>query len=638
MIIADRYVYDPETDRLGKGGFGSVFKALDQQTQQTVALKFVPQSKLPTRYSLSEENQRLKSLSHPNLVKYYDVVLKDFENIAGEKDLMQIGVMEYVNGGDLGAYMKMPFARQAIKIKSLLTGILEGLAYLHNHKIIHRDIKPQNILLAIEGQQITPKIADFSLSKQLSNELTSVSAAVGTYEYMSPEQLGRGDSKVGITTDIWAFGVLMYQLLTQSLPFGSRRKGETDGEIVANIIDPQFVPDFSEITPEYQAIIKKCLEKDPNQRFQNAHEILALLNPPTENTQNTARSLTLPEISSFFSEIKDETEEDPLSKTKSDPSQTIYQSSDAPSDFFANLPTQQPHKASNNFQEEVTHTFEVSPSFANKDKVPEDNTPTNFSTKQGLGDETLLGIEPYSALKKSTDFETIEVRKSRNNAPLFAILVMLFLGFLGWAWAKGYFATQPKQEDKTLTEIDSLATSTNEKDTLASTQKNEVSNPEKKQITHTKTDKTQTSANTTTYKSNTQLNKTETNTSTSTSPVPITEEETSTKPSPNNNTPSIRYDYEEEGSLGKIVSKNGLYGFIDKNGVMLVPLQYQDFAYPQEGLAAVKQGNKWGFINLKNQVVIPFRYDRPGNFRNGRAQVSLGDRDFYIDRKGNPLE
>lgn len=668
MIIADRYVYDPTNDRLGKGGFGSVFKALDQQTQQTVALKFVPQSKLPARYSLAEETLRLKSLTHPNLVKYYDVILKAFENIAGEKDFMQIGVMEYVNGGDLGAYMKMPFARQALKIKSLLIGILEGLAYLHSHKIIHRDIKPQNILLAIEGQQITPKIADFSLSKQLSNELTSVSAAVGTYEYMSPEQLGRGDSKVGITTDIWAFGVLMYQLLTQNLPFGSRRKGDTDGEIVANIIDTQFVPDFSEIDPEYQTIIKKCLEKNPGQRFQNADEILVLLRPPHSAIPLNSLSLTLPEINSFFSEIKEETEETPLKPSTEDPLQTIYQADDSPQAFLEGLPTQQPSKETIDFQAEVTHASDVPPSFGSKnDKENQEESDSNVhnNTELFLADNTLLDPAASSASDKSKqasaqdetlldhktqdlaqnqkDSETEVSKKQPNYAPLFAMIVMLLLALLGWAWAKGYFNYKNTQTQEALNKEDSLAISAKNTDTLQNTNpytdKRTNKKPSNDNATIKKT--TNTANNTQNKPTKTTSSKTETSGNTTTTTTkPNKETETTTSPSPNTTTSTntqIRYDYEEEGSLGKIVSKNGLYGFIDKNGAVLVPLQYQDFAYPQEGLAAVKQGNKWGFINLQNQVVIPFRYDRPGVFRNGRAQVSIGDRDFYIDKKGNPV-
>ncbi len=650
MIIADRYVYEPTSDRLGKGGFGSVFKAFDQQTQRTVALKFVPQSKLPTRYSLTEETQRLKSLAHPNLVKYYDVILKDFENMAGEKDSMQIGVMEYVNGGDLGAYMKMPFARQALKIKSLLIGILEGLAYLHSHKIIHRDIKPQNILLAIEGQTMAPKIADFSLSKRLSNELTSVSAAVGTYEYMSPEQLGRGDSKVGITTDIWAFGVLMYQLLTQKLPFGSRRKGDTDGQIVANIIDTQFVPDFSEIDPEYQAIVKKCLEKNPSQRFQNADEILALLRPPHSVVQNNALTFTLPEINSFFNEIKEETEEDLPKKIEEDPLQTIYQPNTHPPSAIDELPTLLPPKETIRFQHEVTQASDVPPSFASKNEGEKTiNSEEHLHKQKEIYDETLLDQAPSSAPEKEqhshiqdlpqnlSDFEKENPQKQPNYAPFFAVFVMLLLALLGWAGAKGYLSYKNTQAQHTPNKEDSLAISLNDTDTLKNT--NTATTVNENQTTHNTINNKTNSTNTNTQPeptTSTNTNQSE-NSSTSTTTNPSKEEKPTTSPTPNTQTTNIRYDYEEEGRLGKIVSKNGLYGFIDKSGVVLVPLQYQDFAYPQEGLAAVKQGNKWGFINLQNQVVIPFRYDRPGVFRNGRAQVSIGNRDFYIDKNGNPM-
>ena len=277
MVLNDRYEYNPQEDRLGKGGFGTVYKAKDLLEDRIVALKFVQKSKLPERYSLYNEILRIRELDHPNLVKYYDALIKAYENVAGEHDEMHVGIMEYVNGGDLGAFMKMPISKNPHRIRLILKGILEGMKYLHQHKIVHRDIKPQNVLLQINEHQIIPKVADFSISKEINNELTSVSATVGTYEYMSPEQLGKTDAKLGFSTDIWSFGVLAYQLLLGELPFGSRRNGDSDGQIIANILSPDWEVDVSHLDEPYAEIIQKCLNKNPLDRFQHVDEILTAI-------------------------------------------------------------------------------------------------------------------------------------------------------------------------------------------------------------------------------------------------------------------------------------------------------------------------------------------------------------------------
>lgn len=186
MRIKDRYEYDPAKDLVGKGGFARVFRAQDTLLNREVALKVFSQSDRE-QYSVLQEIRKAIQLEHPNLLRYYDVVLLEQSNALGEKEELQIGVMEYANAGDL-----KQFARanpDSPLLKRFLREVLLGLDYLHNHGIIHRDLKAQNILLLDRAGQLTAKISDFGISKNMSSDDTrSSSMLVGTIEYMAPEQ------------------------------------------------------------------------------------------------------------------------------------------------------------------------------------------------------------------------------------------------------------------------------------------------------------------------------------------------------------------------------------------------------------------------------------------------------------------
>lgn len=562
MILHNRYEYNPQTDRLGKGGFGVVYKAHDQLTNQDVALKFVEKSKLPERYSLAEELNRVKKLSHPYLVKYYDVFTKKYQNVTGEMDEMQVGVMEYINGGDLGAFMKLASSKSSRKIYPIMQAILEGLDYLHRQKIIHRDIKPQNILLQLRDGKIIPKIADFSISKQMSTELTSVSAAVGTYEYMSPEQLGKVDAKLGVSTDIWSFGVLAYQLLTGELPFGSRRKGDSDGRIIANIIDPSTKPNVRTLPVPYDQLVEKCLEKVPNQRFHSVREILQIL--------GYEKNEIAPNL-----EIAPALEEEIVEQTS--------------------------------YQEEIDKKL---------------NTQTSIPV-----------IPKKNPLPISSDIPVVK-KSFRNKHParITLIILLILAGLTGVFYIlnnspkKNSYTQNDKKTDSTnqgKEEIggDHQTTETTENQTFNDTPPLNSSRPsentsytstwEEENLPEEKENEDSVSSHSTSHKNEPGQ---------PSSPLPV------------------KYEYEERGTLGKIVMYRNKYGFIDNNGNKLIALKYDDFAYFQEGLAAVKLHGKWGYINLRGHLVIPHKFDVMGNFVGGKAEVTYKGRNIYINKKGKCVE
>lgn len=179
MNLNKTYEFNPDTDLLGTGGFGKVYKAVDKNLGMVVALKKYSGS-LPAKYSLFEEIKRAIKLNHPNLVRYFDAF--ELQESATFGDTIQVGVLEYVNGGDLSKLLrKQP---DLPTLTGVLVGIMHGLRYLHSKGIIHRDLKPNNFLLSADKR--TLKVADFGVAKITSGESTEITR-VGADVYAPPE-------------------------------------------------------------------------------------------------------------------------------------------------------------------------------------------------------------------------------------------------------------------------------------------------------------------------------------------------------------------------------------------------------------------------------------------------------------------
>ena len=271
-----RYTYDPVTDQLGKGGFGSVFKAYDNVLDCYVAIKIAPVDANYSYLRLKNEVDKAARLEHVNIA-HYDKCLS-FKSLAGEVD---IAVMQYYENGSLNNIMDSGMLDSEHRY-DILTQILEGLAYLHSEGIIHRDLKPQNVLIARRGNRYIPKITDFGISKQLDEgQSSAVSNSVlgGTRAYASPDQLK--DSTIRKNTDLWSFGVIAYQMLVGALPFacGSFSPTSEEGrqeqfrQMMSGIL-PEALNDVSE---PWQHLIRECLTVDNEKRIAHAEDCLAII-------------------------------------------------------------------------------------------------------------------------------------------------------------------------------------------------------------------------------------------------------------------------------------------------------------------------------------------------------------------------
>src|SRR5438874_10547135 len=242
---------------IGRGGFGEVYFATSDAGKE-LALKHIERN---LEVELRGVGQCL-NLKHPNLIDLYDIKYDDL----GDAWV----VMEYVAGASLKDTIdRNPNGLPLDQVNFWCRGIAAGTAYLHDHGIVHRDLKPGNIF---EDAGFV-KIGDYGLSKFISTSRRSgQTESVGTFHYMAPE-IGKG--VYGKEIDIYALGIVLFEMLTGRLPFD----GESSQEIIMKHLTAD--PDLSGVPQPYRSIIQRALQKDPEKRFHNAAEMVAALTPPS---------------------------------------------------------------------------------------------------------------------------------------------------------------------------------------------------------------------------------------------------------------------------------------------------------------------------------------------------------------------
>jgi eukaryotic-like serine/threonine-protein kinase len=271
-------------EKLGEGGMGVVYKAQDTKLDRLVALKFLPAhltSDPAEKERFIHEAKAASALNHPNITTIHEV--DEFEG-------QMFIVMEYCEGKTL----KQIIEKEALSVKKILDiaiQVCEGLNAAHNKGVVHRDIKSDNIMVTQEGQV---KIMDFGLAKlKGATKLTKSGSTLGTAAYMSPEQAS--GEKVDQRSDIFSFGVVLYELLTEQLPF----KGEHHAAIVYSIIndEPQPVARYNnKVSSELERIVFKALAKDREERYQHADELLADLRRERKSLEYVKTTQIPPEV------------------------------------------------------------------------------------------------------------------------------------------------------------------------------------------------------------------------------------------------------------------------------------------------------------------------------------------------------
>jgi serine/threonine-protein kinase len=280
-VLNPHYELDCE---IGRGGMGVVYRAKDRRLKRTVAIKVLPpelafRSEIKTRFL--REAETAAQLNHPNIVDIYAV--DEMENIV-------FFVMAYITGDNLAKRLHDHGALSVDETRRTLRDIADALAYAHERGVIHRDIKPDNIL--IDAQSGRPMVTDFGIARAVSDgdsRLTATGIAIGTPTYMSPEQAA-GERTIDGRSDLYSLGILGYQMLTGEPPFIAN---STPAILVKHISERPTPVDQrrADVPRDLADVIMTLLEKDPANRFPSATAVVTALDtgrmPHIERTSSS---------------------------------------------------------------------------------------------------------------------------------------------------------------------------------------------------------------------------------------------------------------------------------------------------------------------------------------------------------------
>jgi serine/threonine protein kinase len=292
-------------EKIGEGGMGVVWKAEDTTLKRPVALKFLTEKS----YSLEDRRARFirearlaAALNHPTICTVHEVteVQPDEETTLPSGELLRAGTpfiaMEFLEGRTLADELRGGGGLPLDDLLRIAVTVAEGVCAAHARHIVHRDLKPGNVMLTTDGRA---KILDFGLAKPLaptdaddaavsmvetiSQELSREGLVVGTAAYMSPEQAQgkRLDSR----SDVFSFGIMLYEMVAGTRPF----RGETSSMTLLKIIeaDPEALPDSrTDLPPELERIIRRCLKKKPDERYNDTRDLVVALKDLRQDTSS----------------------------------------------------------------------------------------------------------------------------------------------------------------------------------------------------------------------------------------------------------------------------------------------------------------------------------------------------------------
>jgi serine/threonine protein kinase/tetratricopeptide (TPR) repeat protein len=280
-VLGDRYVIE---EMLGLGGMGAVYKAQDKELDRVIALKVIRPDIARHPEALSRFRQELltaRQVTHKNVVRIFDI---------GEADGIKFITMEYVRGHDLRALLAEHGKLSVPEALTILRQICSALAAAHGEGVIHRDLKPGNIMRDEQGRIV---VMDFGLARPVEDtaKMTQTGAMLGTVEYMSPEQAMA--TKLDARSDLFTIGLIFYELITGNTPFkadstlASLIKRTQEDAVPAIQIDPTIPKPVSDM-------VSRSLQRDPNKRFQSAEEMIECIDEITGKRPASALSIPSP--------------------------------------------------------------------------------------------------------------------------------------------------------------------------------------------------------------------------------------------------------------------------------------------------------------------------------------------------------
>jgi serine/threonine protein kinase len=569
--------------KLGRGGFGEVWLAekRSQFVTKKVAVKLPHEDQIDFDKIRQEATLWEQASGHPNVLPIIDADVYEDQVVI---------VSEYADGGSLADKLVREEKLSLKEAVETTIGILSGLEFLHNRQIIHRDIKPQNILL----QGNTPRLADFGISRAMQTTMVS-SAVIGTDAYMSPESF---DGKRNAQTDIWSVGVVLYQLLKGSLPFPQ----EHPSERMFAVLTKEFEPLPEEIPSELRRIVKKALAKQPEHRYQSAADM-------REDLQKALVGIAHPTMAKTEVLIKPD-----LSSYETN-AQTLQ--TNEPAIIPPTIPIVAPNVSANDEPAPTQYQYSNTPaptvaSHAQQSVVTEINqTPAALD-------------QPVYAVDSANDAAASSTRK-RNLIIVFAGIGTIFIIFaaLSIGWAVKYLSkpTYPPELQKQIderTKNDPYYVYT-DRQSFEDNKKYGYKNTKGEIVIPAKYDMTGGFSN-------------------GLAAVQMGDKWGFIDEDDN---VVIPIKFEAAGSFAEnlaAVKLNGKWGFLDNTGDEIIPFKYENPGYGfHEGLDSVKLNGKWGFIDKTGKEVVPFKYDELSWFSESLAHVKMGDKWGFIDKTGNTV-
>mgnify|MGYP001179585168 CR=1 FL=1 len=598
-----RYKYDTDTDLLGGGGFGRVYKAFDETRGRYVAIKVSEVKKGQESLALMREVELAASLPEHKNIAHYESCHR-YKSPMGTYDY---GILQYYSDGNLSQLIRNENLI-LIQKEEIAKGIIAGIQHLHKNNIIHRDIKSANILIAkgYQGEYV-PKIADFGLSKEFNDiekSYFSNSFAGGSLLYVAPEQLEGKELRKNV--DLWSLGVVLYELFIGNTPF---RASVDDGsetaraEIIRKIRSASIPADISRIPEQWQEVIKVCLVVDPAKRVKSIEEVIDVLNI-AHDTKDSERTVTEIEINN------------------DDDAKKVYVEDKKPFDKF-------PYKAYILISMALFCCF-LSFLYMKKNDLTSNIGWLNFETI-----DTSIVLYPACKNKKwgFIDKEGNEIIKFKYDhvndfhEGLAAVEIEDKLGFINqggrevipFKFESDQIISRDFSEGLAYVKLNDKLCYINKKgDIVFETEYGYVDSFSEGRARVTSNGSKEGFIN--------KLGK-----------------------------EVIKCQYEscsdfEQGLA--FIRLNGKYGCIDTNGVMVIQNIYDNPVRFQEGLAEVMLNNKIGFIDKEGDVVIPFKYetdekprigiggarrtylDGGTGFCNGLASVKLNNKWGYINKNG----
>ncbi len=262
--IAGKYSLE---ELLGQGGMGAVFRARNTTIDMPVAIKVIRTDLNRELLSgrLLQEARAAAKLSHPAIVRVFDVG----QTALGDPFI----VMELLSGESLSAVMEREGRITGVRALQLLLPIADALSAAHAKGFVHRDVKPDNVFIVVDEEQLQPKLVDFGIVKleqrDKNSQLTQVGTVLGSPDYMSPEQ-ARGLENIDLRSDVWSFSVVLYEAIAGQTPFSSNNYNALLRMIVES--EPPTLHDLRAADAELSAIVARGMNKDPAQRYQSMYQ------------------------------------------------------------------------------------------------------------------------------------------------------------------------------------------------------------------------------------------------------------------------------------------------------------------------------------------------------------------------------